>query len=516
MITQDLQYLQNRGIKLLVISSWMVTALLLLASLAYRIGGAVPMLATGVAANLLPTMIMVRRRTDTAALLVVGTLAVIDPALLVYAMRAFALQMDMHMFFFVALAALMVLCDWRPILLASVLIVVHHLMLEAIAPDWVFVGSENVERVLIHALAVALQFAVLCYITLQLRSLLRNRAAANLAAVAARDLSEASMIQARANQAEAESALAAAAAAERQAAYERERRQVAEHEAERLRKAELVALAAQFETSVHGVVDAVGAAAEQLASSAQSLNDLALDSGRQTLSVAATAAEASRAARAVAGSVGELSRSIAQIALRVEQQAELSTHARSNSATGDVAVHELEGRTSDIAGFTTQIQAIASRTNLLALNATIEAARAGDAGRGFAIVATEVKTLAGQVRRATTDINLLIGAAHDSTRVVTTSLRDVSGAVDELADAAAAIGESIAEQRTSAQWIERHAIETACGADEMADRISRIALVANEAGSLSDRVRGSAGDLLDSAIALKSATRVFVERLQAA
>ena len=324
------------------------------------------------------------------------------------------------------------------------------------------------------------------------------------------------MIQARGAQVEAENALTAAAAAEQRTSYERDRRRFAEREAADMRRNELLALASQFESSVHGVVNSVGAAAEQLVSSAQSLNDLATDSGRQTSSVATTASEASRAARAVAGSVGELSRSIADIAMRVEQQAELSTQARSNSATGDTAVQALQGRTSDIAGFTTRIQAIASRTNLLALNATIEAARAGDAGRGFAVVATEVKTLAGQAAKATAEINELIGAAHDSTRVVTVSLRDVSDAVGELADAAAAIRQSIGEQRASAEWIERNAIETATGADEMADRIGKIALVANEAGSLSDQVRGSAGELLESAVALRSATRIFVERLQAA
>ena len=513
---QELEYLQQRGIRLLVICSWIVTALLVLASITYRIEGSVAMIAIAVLANLLPTIIVIRRRTDLPALLSIGTLAVIDPALLVYAMHGFVWQMDMHMYFFVALAALTVLYDWRPILLASILIALHHLLLEAVEPGWVFTGSGNIGRVLIHALAVMLQFAVLCYVTRQLRSLLNSQTGSRLEAITARDQAEASMIQARGAQVEAENALTAAAAAEQRTSYERDRRRFAEREAADMRRNELLALASQFESSVHGVVNSVGAAAEQLVSSAQSLNDLATDSGRQTSSVATTASEASRAARAVAGSVGELSRSIADIAMRVEQQAELSTQARSNSATGDTAVQALQGRTSDIAGFTTRIQAIASRTNLLALNATIEAARAGDAGRGFAVVATEVKTLAGQAAKATAEINELIGAAHDSTRVVTVSLRDVSDAVGELADAAAAIRQSIGEQRASAEWIERNAIETATGADEMADRIGKIALVANEAGSLSDQVRGSAGELLESAVALRSATRIFVERLQAA
>ena len=75
------------------------------------------------------------------------------------------------MYFFVALAALTVLCDWRPIALASVMIAVHHLLLDFYVPEWVVAGSGSFARVMVHVVAVVLQFSVLGYVTERLRRL---------------------------------------------------------------------------------------------------------------------------------------------------------------------------------------------------------------------------------------------------------------------------------------------------------------------------------------------------------
>ncbi|MET0309756.1 MAG: methyl-accepting chemotaxis protein [Sphingomonas sp.] len=509
MIGTDINRLRQRGIEILVASAWGVVVLLF--ALGLSLGGERTMLVAvlGCCANALPTLMAIRHRHDLSARLVTGSLAAIHPALMVYALAGHGWQMDAHMYFFVALSSLTVLCDWRPIALAAGLIAVHHLVLDVAMPAWVFEGGEDFQRVLFHAAAVALQLAVLSYISVWLARLMRQQTEARAA-------SEGLAETADTRRAEVEAAMTAMRAAEARERDERARREALERDTATARRHETLAVAAAFQASVADVVGAVSQSAGDLDRSAHALNDLARRASDELSETARIADQASTTAESLATDVHDLSASILAIAASVDQQARLSDGARSVSASGESAVHQLSHQAGSIGDFAQSIHEIAARTNLLALNATIEAARAGDVGRGFAVVAHEVKQLASQASGATDQIRTLAGTVTGGASVAHDALAEIATTVAEVAGAAEAIRLEVDRQRQSARAIEGTARDTAQGAIEMADRIGAIAAVAGDTERLSGRVSDAATSLSHTARALQSATERFVEQLHAA
>ena len=506
----EIDRLRHRGVELLVAASWLTVITVFLLGLLLRGSQREWItLLLGAAANIAPTIVALRHRYDASARMIVGTLAAIQPALAVYALTGHPWQMDAHMYFFVALAGLTLLYDWKPIALACGLIAAHHILFQLAVPAWVFEGGGDFGRVIFHAVAVLLQFTVLYYVTTQLVGLIEAQAEA-------RAQSERFAENATARRVEAEAALRAVQSAEARERAERERRESSERGASAERRREMLALATAFQESVAETVRDVTRAASELDDSARSLNTLA---HRASVDLAATvhiAAQASDTAEGLATGVRQLSSSIVAIATSVDQQATLSGAARGVSRSGETAVRTLADRASTISEFAESIQEIAARTNLLALNATIEAARAGEVGRGFAVVAHEVKALASQTGGATDQIRTLAGTVHGGAAEASNALGEIARTVAEVAAAAEAIRAEVDGQRHAAGMIEATAHDTAAGATRMAERIGAVAGVASDTEALSDRVSCSATGLSQAALALEAATDKFIAQLKAA
>ena len=165
-------------------------------------------------------------------------------------------------------------------------------------------------------------------------------------------------------------------------------------------------------------------------------------------------------------------------------------------------VEQLERLSIQIDDFVDLIKRIASQTNLLALNATIEAARAGNAGKGFSVVASEVKALANQTSRATDEISQQVAAIQVATRKSVDEISSIARAIEQLTAATTSIASAVEEQSATTHDI-AGSIQTAAGhtASASAEILSveqaagQSATAFSEIADLTARVSARANDL---------------------
>ncbi len=266
-------------------------------------------------------------------------------------------------------------------------------------------------------------------------------------------------------------------------------------QAEADKRALLNEMADTFEQTVSTVVGAVSEAARSMQSNAQVMSDISGEVNSRGAEATGAADQASANVQTVASASEQLSASIQEIARQVEQSSVLSGEAVQQAEQTAHVVEGLSGAVQKIGDVVGLINDIASQTNLLALNATIEAARAGDTGKGFAVVANEVKSLATQTSRATSEIAAQIEDVQSATTAAVQAMGLISQQIARMSQVSAAIASAVEQQGAATQEIARNAVEAAQGTEIVTGNVGRIAATSQEASSVAAQVQQSAADL---------------------